>query len=90
MKIKLLVVFVVLYGCAPGALVYKHPVTGVELKCDGGGAFLAWEREQRRNLCVTSAIAAGYEIQPEAIKTEDSKKFQSPKGWKDFPEKEGL
>lgn len=54
-----------LLACGPGALRYQHPTTGKVIECDGGGALMAWEREQRRKLCVASALAAGYEIQPD-------------------------
>lgn len=54
-----------LLACGPGALVYQHPQTGKRISCDGGGAFAAWEREQRRNLCVQSALIAGYELLPD-------------------------
>jgi hypothetical protein len=42
---------------------FRNPRTGNVVRCDGGGAFLAWEREQNRNNCVAAAIAAGYEIE---------------------------
>lgn len=54
-----------LVACGPGALVYQHPTTGKRISCDGGGAFAAWERQQRRDLCVASALSAGYELLPD-------------------------
>jgi hypothetical protein len=61
----LVAVAVLLVGCGARALRYHHPKTGKSITCDGGGAFGVLQRENHKALCSESAVAAGYEIEPD-------------------------